>query len=150
MSNKKWQRNAVVLLFLISQLTLVSSQLPLKIDALLPEVNSIYPDTGVVNLKWNKPEVEIGGGPIQSYTIKFYKPTIDTFITDTFEDSSELVEYSKPISEIGVVSVIEIQVKANNADGEGDYSDVYAYSPPFRELPIPLPEIITDTVIISA
>ena len=69
MSNKKWQRNAVVLLFLISQLTLVSSNIPYKIDALLPEVRSTYPDTGIVYLKWNKPEVYPGGGPIQSYTI---------------------------------------------------------------------------------
>ena len=151
MNNKKWQQNAVVLLFLISQLTQVSSQLvPLKIDALLPEVRSIHPDTGIVYLKWIKPEVETGGGPIQSYTIKFNKPTIGQEFTDTFEDSNDLVEYSKPISEIGILSVIEIQVRATNADGSGEYSDVYAYSPPLRVLPIPIPIIETDPVLISA
>ena len=52
---------------------IVAGYKPSKIDALLPEVKSTNPDTGFIFAKWNKPEVELGGDPIQSYTVKIIK-----------------------------------------------------------------------------
>ena len=116
--------------------------LPSKIDALLPEVRSTYPDTGFVWVYWNKPEVEEGGDPVKSYTVKIITKDNGEF-TETLY-SGDIFEYSKPISEIGILSKVEIQVRANNDDGYGEYSDVSTMSTPLRELPIPQAEIIQD------
>ena len=52
---------------------IVAGPVPSKIDALLPEIKSTHPDTGFVFVKWNKPEVEVGGEPVKSYTVKITK-----------------------------------------------------------------------------